>query len=172
MFVFASRTAFRCPSAFKRSYSLVLTFGRKLTFFLNYAIFPFLQGYPWTLANVWQKNQDLPRRHPKVLQELFWKAPYQKLWISKSPVDWVCQTFQDVKPRDKKGLLLKVDWHPGKTKSRESTTVISRRKIDCFKIVPSSLSCRYSRLFYPPFGSFINESNCLLLILGACGRGQ
>ena len=33
--------------------------------------------------------------------------------------------------------------------------------------MPSSLSCGYPHLFDPPFGSYVNESNCLLLVWGA-----
>ena len=38
--------------------------------------------------------------------------------------------------------------------------------------MPPSLSCGYPRLFDPPFGSFFDESNCLLLLWGAFSRGN
>ena len=39
-------------------------------------------------------------------------------------------------------------------------------------IMLSPLSCEYPQLFNPPFGSYFGESDCLLLIWGACSHGH
>ena len=41
-----------------------------------------------------------------------------------------------------------------------------------FFVMPSSLFCGYPCLFDPPFGSYFDESDCLLLVWGACSCGQ
>ena len=41
-----------------------------------------------------------------------------------------------------------------------------------FLILPSSLSCGYPCLFNPPFRSYFNESDCLLLVWEAVSHGH
>ena len=44
------------------------------------------------------------------------------------------------------------------------TVILQHRDKKVIIIMPSSLSCGYPHLFSTPFGSYYNESNCLLLV--------
>ena len=108
----------------------------------------------------------------KFCKNCFGKHPTKNCESQK--VQWIeyVRPFKMSNPEIKKdyyGKWIDILAKPSRGNQRQS---YFQTKIDFLKIMTSSLSCRYSRLFYPPFGSYINESDCLLLILGACGRGQ
>ena len=50
--------------------------------------------------------------------------------------------------------------------------ILKIRHLDSiFFTLPSSLSWGYPHLYDPPFGSYFEESDCLLIVLEACSRG-